>query len=117
MLKLRRPSAVLWIAGFGAFALGAAPLSVHASRGYDTAAGAGVCVFSGTATFSPAEKLVPASNIFINISGSGTCYGALIPVGESVTFIPAFTGTEPLASCEAGEGSLVGTVSDRKSVV
>lgn len=71
---------------------------------------AGTCVFNGSATFTPNLTLAPTSNLEVVISGSGTCEGAGIPLGETVYFAPDFIGYEPLASCALTEGSMVGTL-------
>jgi hypothetical protein len=71
----------------------------------------GTCVFGGSATFSPSESLVPSSGVLVQITGSGTCYGGGIPLGETVTFTPTFEGTLAAASCAIGEGNLFGSLS------
>ena len=71
---------------------------------------AGTCVFNGSATFTPNLTLAPTSNLEVVISGSGTCEGAGIPLGETVYFAPDFIGYEPLASCALTEGSMVGVL-------
>jgi len=67
-------------------------------------------VFAGSATFTPAVPLIPAAGVVIQITGSGTCYGADVPLGESVSFSPIFGGTAFLASCAVGEGNLGGSL-------
>ena len=68
---------------------------------------AGTCTFAGTATFAPPEQLLPASNVTVTISGGGSCYGADVPLGESMNLQPNFAGTG-LGSCAIGETSMFG---------
>lgn len=109
--RARRTHALRRIAAAAALApVLAAGTVLHARASTTGPPSAGTCVFNGQATFSPALHLSPAAGIQVTVTGSGTCYGAGIPLGEQVDFTPTFTGIEPLASCALGEGSMAGSL-------
>lgn len=87
------------------------PVSAAAADGVGVPGGttptptAGVCVVSGTATFSPGVNIVPQT-IGVSINVGGTCNGD--PVSDSMSL--TISGG-PLLSCEAGFGPTSDVVS------
>ena len=91
-------------AALAALALALGPLSISTASAAPTSTPltptptTGVCLVTGTATFSPGVNIVPQT-VAISLNVGGTCNGD--PIGDTMALTIA---ASPLQSCEAGFG-------------